>query len=187
MADSAGLDQFIGKVSRFGLELAESDNGAGAVALAMTTAVRRKQRTATGGDMKLSGVGKNGTRIGAKYVSIGDGKTVVQATGPAHLAEWDVKPHTITPKKGSGLGRRRSDRANEARQRAHLKSHFGITKDPAGAAVLALADGTFARYTTRAGGSKGRHPFENGVNQVLPATGEIMRRSLRASLAQTFR
>lgn len=75
-----------------------SDQGLSAAALEFTGAVRRAYKGRTGGDGRLSGVGRNGARVGARFDKRG-GNMVVRATGPAHLIEGDTKAHRITPKK----------------------------------------------------------------------------------------
>lgn len=52
-------------------------------------------RSASGGDSVLSGVGKTGGRVGARFDVLPGGTAVVRATGPLHLLENPSKPHMI--------------------------------------------------------------------------------------------
>jgi hypothetical protein len=63
-------------------------------------------RRDAGGDLRLSGVGRRGAAIGARYDLRGQGRTTtaeVKATGPVPLLANPTKPHRI-PRQG---GRRR--------------------------------------------------------------------------------
>lgn len=64
-------------------------------------------RSATG-DMRMSGVGTKGARVGVRYDMKGteNPTALVRATGPLHLVERPVKPHVIAPKK-RGRGKRK--------------------------------------------------------------------------------
>lgn len=64
---------------------------------------------ATGGDMRLSGVGRRGARVGVRY-RIADGKAYVTATGPLHLLEGGTQAHDVEPRRrravyGAGMDR----------------------------------------------------------------------------------
>lgn len=48
----------------------------------------------TGGDMRLSGVGKRGARVGARF-DIDQAAATMRATGPLHLRERDTSAHRI--------------------------------------------------------------------------------------------
>lgn len=55
------------------------------------------------GDMRMSGVGTKGARVGARYDMLSGGRgSVVYATGPVHLLERPIKAHTITTKASRG-------------------------------------------------------------------------------------
>lgn len=106
-------------------------------ALTITKAVREEVRSATG-DSRLSGVGKRGTRVGAKYTVLSAGDALIQATGPLHLVERATRAHDIAPK-------RRRSRRNSRRP-----------------AALYLGGTThYARVSVR--GTSARRPFAKGV------------------------
>jgi hypothetical protein len=150
--------------------------GVAEAALLMKNTIQPLMAAATGGDLRLSGM--NNARIGVRYDLRGttNPTALVRATGPAHIVERDVKPHTVVPKR---TARRTSRRARiEAVESGNTS---GIT------GVLRFRDGTFARYAKLSGGSKGRHPFGRGVDIASRRTGEQFRRAHRRALLTTFR
>lgn len=52
------------------------------------------------GDGRLSGVGRNGARVGARFDAVARG-VEFKATGPLHFLANPMSPHKITPKKRS--------------------------------------------------------------------------------------
>lgn len=70
----------------------------GAAALAAKKVHLVRLAADTGGDLRLSGVGAKGAKLGVKYTVLGD-SAVIQATGPAHLIERSTKAHRIGPRK----------------------------------------------------------------------------------------
>lgn len=56
----------------------------------------------SGGDLRLSGVGKPGGKLGVKYTVSAD-SAVIRETGPGHLIERSTKPHRIGPKRRRGI------------------------------------------------------------------------------------
>lgn len=131
------------------------------VALAVTTEIRGSIRTATGGDMRLSG-SKRGARVGARFDVRGQENptAVVRATGPLHLLEHDTKPHDIAPKK-----RRRDGKKVRA---------------------LRLADGSF-RAVVHHPGTRAKKPFEKGYKKAQPHTGLIFDREMQAGIGRALR
>ena len=78
--------------------------------LIVKTSVLAHMTVASGGDLKLSGVGKKGARIGARYNVGGageDAKSLVYATGPVQLIENDTKAGPRPHKRRRGRGRKR--------------------------------------------------------------------------------
>lgn len=77
-------------------------------ALAITTDVRAAISAATG-DSRLSGVGRNGAKVGARYDVKGtvNPTALIRATGPLHFLERPTSAHRIEPK---ARRRRRSGR-----------------------------------------------------------------------------
>lgn len=112
-----------------------------------------------GGTKVLRGVGRRGARIGVRYDVKGgqQAAALVRMTGPAHLIERSTRPHTIEPRR-----RRRGGQA------------------------LRLADGSFAASVQHPG-TRGKHPWEKGVERSLPLVRESIRRSTLSTLRGTFR
>lgn len=69
--------------------------------------IQLQELRAVTGDLRMSGVGTKGARVGARYdmLSLGKG-SVVYATGPVHLLERPSKPHEITTRRAKGRRRR---------------------------------------------------------------------------------
>ena len=112
-------------------------------ALDVTRGIRSEVRSASGGDNRLSGVGKRGTRIGARYTVSGsvNPSAFIKATGPMQLVEHPTRAHEIKP-------------------RARRK----------GRAALRFRDGTFAKSAGHPGTSP-RRPFERGYLRTRDGTG----------------
>lgn len=103
----------------------------------MKDAIEREIKPASGGDMRLSGVGRKGAKVGANYVVTGepggDASAKVRATGPLHFIENDTK-----------AGPRHRRRGRRGRVNA-----FGA--DPPKPSMHP--------------GTKGKHPFKKGVDK----------------------
>lgn len=107
---------------------------------------------------RLRGVGAKGAKTSVRYDTLSRGAAaVVYARGPFHLIERDTKPHEITPKRRRGRGRKR--------------------------AVL-TPQGPRARVQHP--GTKGRHPFERGVDIARPAVARIMHIEISRTMARRF-
>ena len=137
-------------------------------AIYATTMIRSEIRSATG-DGRLSGVGRKGARVGARFDVKGtrNPTALIRATGPLHLVERDTSPHSIYPK-----GRTFSTtRKGNVRRR-------GTTR------ALKIGDG-FAAYAEHPG-TRGKHPFEKGVRKAAPETPRIFQREVRAAFARAW-
>lgn len=125
-------------------------------ALATKVSILGQTKAPSGGDLRLSGVGKKGGPIGVTYkagVFSGDPTALVKATGPFHLLERDTKAGVRARKRRRGRG----------------KSRF---------------IGPIAGYYHP--GTTGKHPFEKGVRAVEPVVAGILRRAQADSLRKTF-
>lgn len=81
---------------RLGVEVTKAERtSVGQAALKAKTIHVGFLRQATGGDLRMSGVGRNGTRVNARYDTTRAGNAVVYARGPVHLLERPSKPHEI--------------------------------------------------------------------------------------------
>jgi len=75
---------------------------------AMGTAAKREHADtirADTGDSRLSGVGKRGAKVGARFDLVGGDRVEVKATGPLHFVANPMSPHRIP--KSRARGRRR--------------------------------------------------------------------------------
>jgi hypothetical protein len=126
-------------------------------ALHVTTVVRRSIVSVAGGDSRLSGAGRRGAKVGARFdvKTGGRSSALVRATGPLQLVERDTKAHSI-PK-----SRRRKRR------------------------VLHIP-GIGFRAVVHHPGTKGKHPFERGVDAALPAVPKIVQGTVSQAMRKAF-
>lgn len=159
-----------------------------AAALAVKDVTTPLVRAATGGDMKLSGVGrKGGAKVGVRYDVKGtrNATAIVKATGPAHLVERDVKPHPVAsryaPRK---IGRTRAARL----QGIAAGGATGVGWNRRAVISFNGREGkAFARYAVNSGGSKGRHPFERGFAKGARISPEVYAKANRRQIAVALR
>jgi hypothetical protein len=134
-------------------------------ALLITRSIRDEIRTATGGDSRLSGVGRRGARVGARFDVKGSVNVtaLIRATGPMQLIEFDTSPHDI-----QGRKRRRAARGGGK------------------VGVLRFADGGFS-MTAHHPGTTGKHPFRRGWvksrHRAGPTFDAEVQRAIRRVLA----
>lgn len=91
---------------------AANRDGVNRSALAITNQVRDSIRAATG-DMRMSGIGRRGAKVGARYDVKGAANptALIRATGPVHLLEGGRRGgYEIRPRSRRGAGRRRGGR-----------------------------------------------------------------------------
>lgn len=147
------------KLDRMSSELQRARSAAvRSAGLAVVGSVRQEIQRASG-DGRLSGVGRSGARVGARMDQRGEDTAVVKATGPVQLIERDTKPHVIGPKAKRG----RSGRGG-----------------------IRLRDGS-VRRTVQHPGTKGKHPFEHGVEKARPQAVEEMRTATTSAVRRGMR
>lgn len=159
MAESA--QAFNRKVGRLATTLPRSLGAAtGEAALLTKGLILDKARPRTGGDLRLSGVGKNGARVGVSYDIKGftNPTALVKATGPFHFIERDTRKHIVGRGRGGQRGRKR----------------------------LRLPDGSVRMGGWMAGGSRGTAPWKQGVRLAKPRVMDTYKRAFRRELARTF-
>lgn len=127
-------------------------------------------------DLNLSGVGKNGTKIGVRY-TVGSQAAEVRATGPWQFIEYDTKPHIITSKGLRGT-RKSRQAAVQARRSLPLRRGAETTR--------LNINGSFRFYVNHPG-TKGQHPWRNGVNRAAPQLPAIAARVYRQQITRVFR
>lgn len=181
------------KLLAAGVAVAVGVEGVAAVSQTYTDVARMNMKQASGGDSILSGVNwPKGRRIGTSWRPTGtqtSASAVVRATGPAHIAENNMPPHVITPKKGSGIG------ASRAKRRDRVQGLFGVGSSPnpipRRGSVLSWVDPRtgerrFARYVRFGGGSIGRKPFTGAYLEVTPGATKIYKTAQNLKLARIF-
>lgn len=100
--------QVVARMGRLAAEVARSEKTAVLEAAKKAKVVHLAElKIASGGDLRMSGVGRSGARVGVRYLPTPVG-TVVQATGPVHLLERPSKAHEITPRKRARARRARA-------------------------------------------------------------------------------
>lgn len=150
-------------------------------------AVSPRLRAATGGDMKLSGMGPKARRMSVSTRSTQAG-ALVKVNGPAQLVENDVAKHYVVSKYAKGAQRVGSNgRKLRATRRSRIASvAFGQGAAGGGRrAVLNLGGGQFRRWTVAY--SKGRHPWRDGVRVSRDRAVREMRRVEVNEIARVFR
>jgi hypothetical protein len=141
--------------------------------------VRAEIRAATG-DMRLSGVGRKGARVGAKYDVMGtrNPTALIKATGPMQLIERNTSPHGIQP---------RGYRVSKRWLNAVAKGKLAADSDPVylgGGKALKFGGGFYRRAMHP--GTRGQHPFRRGVDRAAPDTPRIFQREIRALVAREW-
>jgi len=126
-------------------------------ALFVTRGIRDEIRSVTG-DMRLSGVGARGARVGAKYDVKGttNPTAIISATGPLQLIERRTNPHPIS-------NRRRSKKK-----------------------ALKMADGGFAKSAMHPG-TPAKRPFAKGVSRTADRTGVIFDEAVQGAIRAVLR
>lgn len=105
----------------------------------------------------LHGVGAKGAKVSVRYDVLTRGQAaIVYARGPFHLVERDTKPHEIRPKRRGRRGKRA------------LTTPYG------------------PRARVEHPGTKGRHPFEHGVDIARPAVTRIVHTGITRAISRKF-
>jgi len=132
----------------------------GASALHVKKVVGASIVGAVGADMRMSGVGKKGAKVGVRYDVLGFANPTarVYATGPLHIVERGTKAHRIPKQRGA-----------RARKR------------------LLVIPGVGVRLWANHPGTKGKHPWERGVAAATPAVPRIYQAELIKAVKATFR
>lgn len=182
-------DQFARQMVTLGNRLERNVAGSvGRAALVLKTSVEANMRAAVGADLRMSGVGKTGAKVGVRYDVKGrtNPTALLRATGPAHLIERDTRAHTIIPKT---VGRTQGSRTKGARLAAKQNLYdalFGGTVSGATKPLMLGNTGRFA-YRVRHPGTRGKHPFEHGINRAAPVAQRVLATAATRSLAEVFK
>lgn len=178
----AGLDpRSLAGLRRLPERLEEAQRrSVGAAALAAKRSIQRQPGYAT----RLRNVGRSGARINVRFYDLPRAKTptvIVQAVGPMHLIERDTKPHQILPR---GVGRAKG-RTKAARREAKQDLYDALFGNRVGTGVKPLRTPYGPRFRVNHPGTKGRHPFERGVERAMPEMRRIMRSTVAAAVTQS--
>lgn len=147
--------------------------------LAVKESTLRAASKATGGDLVISGLSRGVSNkkikgklgVGYRLAQTKDGaSSLVSARGPWQFVEHDMPKHDIKP--GQSMKSRRRNGGAHALSIAI----YGAGSGKSG--VYASAKDT--------GGSKGKHPFANGVTAAEPVAAAIFRRNQRDNLRGAF-
>lgn len=139
------------------------------------TAVTATEAEATGGDFTLSGLRKRAPLFKPRFKVVpnnNDPVAIVSIRGAAHLIEWDTAPHST-----------------RKRSRAQAKAGKLRKRLPAGASGPVLsgpAAGRGALERTHPG-TKGKHPFERGVNIAAPSVVANMTLAFQRHMLRSWR
>ena len=137
-------------------------------------------RAASGGDLKLSGVGKTGAKIGVRYEAHRSGHgVVVRATGPLQFLENKSKAHTILPQSITRGGRTKLGR--RAAQQRTYDALFGGSYS--GARPVRLKDGNFRFGVSHPGVQNPKQPWAKSKAKAQSAA----TKRVRATYSDAFK
>lgn len=130
-----------------------------ASALMVTKEARKRIADATGGDSRISNMGRRGAKVGARY-DVRQGKNpsaIVKATGPLQIIERDTKPHRVPRERKSKRGKKR------------------LVLTPWGPRAFINHPGT-----------KGKHPFEKAVAEKAPKVPKVFQEKVAGAMRKQF-
>lgn len=131
------------------------------------------------GDMRMSGVGKRGAKVGARYDIKGSTNptALVTAIGPIHLIERSVSPHLILPRASLvALGGKRVRRGRRAASGRRLRG---------GRAALAFGGGVYAN-AEHPGVRRSSGPFARGAAKAAKVTPKLFQDEIDRGLRKAW-
>jgi hypothetical protein len=162
------LGDLAASVSRMPAAIRQAEATGVQKATIRTTGLIRDQIRSATGDMRLSGVGKKGARVGARYdkhfAATPDAPAMeIKATGPLHLIERDTRAHLILPRGQTftARGSRRSGRK-------------------------ALKIGDDFRLYAEHPGTRGKRPFARGVARAAPEVPRIIQAEVGKTMMRSW-
>lgn len=181
MAGAADAARFAKKTQNYATAWQRANRDAvNKAALAVKTSVLVQIGRTTGGSMRLSGVGKKGSKLGVRYNVrgyYGNVTAIVSAIGALHLIERDTKAHEIP----RGFGSRRTRTATGRLSAKRIATSRITAQNRPMRMGNEWRTGPFKHP-----GTKGQKPFELGVRAAEPVVDSVMRRAHTTSLARTF-
>lgn len=129
--------------------------------------IQAELQRAVGADQRMSNVGKSagGAKLDVRYDIKGtvNPTSLLRATGPWGLIEYDTAPHEIAPRAeritGAGAKRRRQQRDYDRLFKARGR-YSGLRPMP-------VAPGIY-RYEAQHKGTTGKRPFAKGMEKARP-------------------
>lgn len=177
--------------SRTALELGHKLNAAGdalvranvtvvtRAALKVKLAAEAERTKVTGGDGRLSNVGRRGSRLGvASTVTPSGPSAIVRATGPWQIVENDTRAHRITSKYAGSTRARRSLTGVSGPQLP------GSVRG--GRRAVVLTPFGYRRYV-RHPGTHGKHPWRKAMTVSTRNLSNEVATPIRDALAAVFR
>lgn len=151
-------EQFAKQAGGFAGQLQKAQRASmGKVGLHVKTVTLASLRVTVGPELRMSGIGKKGAKVGVSYDVKGykNPSVLVRALGPVHLVERSTKPHRI-PK-----------------QNRRKKKY-------------AVVPGVGVREHANHPGTHGKRPWGRGVDAALPAVPRIIQAGVHQALKDTF-
>ena len=188
MGTSRNAAEMAVKIDRLGADIKAAKKGnITEASMVLKEAVLSRGRKASGGDLVLSGVGKDGKgKLGANFKALSGDESELRAIGPWQLVEFDTSPRVITSRYGGGS---RTTRARAIGATAGRRVKLGTNR----VYVASVAEGVersgdkirgsinipgigWRRYARVRRGSKGTRPFAKGINDGIPGAVRVLRR-----------
>lgn len=158
VSGSRSVDKFVLAATTIGPRIAaELRKGVNEAALTVTLSTRAEIATATKGSNRLSGVGLRGAKVGAGF-------DVKGTQNPTALIRARGPLHLIE----------RDTKAHVVAPR-RKQALFGAGFDHP------------VSHPIRTPGTKGKHPFEKGVDRAIPVAEAIVHRAVLNAYTQAFR
>lgn len=181
MGYSTSFEQLANKFGTVKADLGKVTQGATvAAAQAAKEVFLTSAAAATGGDLRLSQVGRNGAKLGVNYKIIGkglDASARIRATGPWHLVEYRLGPHVITSKRAGGSRRSRARRFEEGAAGEGIGGgRHAMLRTPYGPRPFVIHPGT----------SHPAKPWTRAVPIVSRTTPVVYERAAQALLIKVF-
>jgi hypothetical protein len=160
---SSNTAQFISRLNQYIANMSVTPKqSVQSAATLYKTSINAEISRATGGKNRLSGVGKNGARVGVRSKVFATSETataIISASGPLHLLERDNKKHDIPRTESSRRLRTPAGRLSYKRE--------ATGRALSGRKVLFLKGAQHPILgPVHHPGTKGKHPFEKGVNRA---------------------
>ena len=173
------LDQLVGKSTRQSLTRG---------LLIIRNEQTRQAKILSGGNMVLSGVGRNGAKVGASYKATKDTFGIVRATGPwtirdSSVSGGPVRPHLITSRYGGGSRASRARRLGGTARTRRTEAFLGIGPSYGKGRGVGGAINIFGENRKESKGWRlyARHPgaprrpyWVQGINTVTPSLGKVI-------------